>query len=189
VLARVASALAAFHAVRVAEIVRRFGPGDDLAVVEPWVALVTRVFPGLRETFEAALRHVRDAAPPDDPTRATLVHRDFYDHQVLVAPERIGFLDLDTACLGDAEIDVANFCAHLRLRALQKNRSTAAAIGLAREFIAVYSAARPATDADRIRWYQASTLLRLACLYALRPAWHALAPRMADDSRKVLSEA
>ena len=186
VLARVATALAAFHGVHVPLVERRFGPRDDLAVVEPWVSLVTAVFPPLAGIFEVRLADLQEAAPGDDPRRATLVHRDFYDKQVLVTGARIGLLDLDTVCLGDAEIDVANFCAHLRLRELQKDGSAAAAISLVQHFIAAYVACRTATDPNRVRWYQASALLRLACLYALRPAWHALAPRMLEESRKAL---
>jgi len=186
VLARVAAALAAFQALRVPGIERRFGPEDDLAVVRPWVSLVGGVFPDLAVKLEGCLSALREGAPGNDPGRASLVHRDFYDKQILVTPARIGLLDLDTVCLGDPEIDVANFCAHLRLRSLQKYSSCASAVPLAAVFLAAYTACQPRTDVSRVRWYLASTLLRLACLYALRPAWRTLAPRLLDESREAL---
>src|SRR5207244_234147 len=82
----VAAALAACHALRVPGIERCFRPQDDLAVVEPWVALVRAVFPELAASLEGCLTDVRMEVPRDDPGRASLVHRDFYDKQILVAP-------------------------------------------------------------------------------------------------------
>jgi len=155
-------------------------------VVGPWVSLVGGVFPDLAVKLEWCLSALREGAPGDDPGRPSLVHRDFYDKQILVTPARIGLLDLDTVCLGDPEIDVANFCAHLRLRSLQKYSSCASAVPLAAAFLAAYAACQPRTDVSRVRWYLASTLLRLACLYSLRPAWRALAPRLLDESREAL---
>ena len=185
-LGRVAAALAAFHALRVPGIERQFGPADDLAVVEPWVALVGAVLPELAAMLEGSATDVREGMPRDDPGRASLVHRDFYDKQVLVAPARVGLLDLDTVCLGDPEIDVANFCAHLRLRSLQWHSSGDAAGPLTTRFLGAYRACRPRTDMHRVRWYLASALLRLACLYSLRPSWQALAPRLLAESRQAL---
>src|SRR2546428_1906801 len=182
-LGRVAAALAAFHALRVPGIERQFGPADDLAVVEPWVALVGAVLPELAGMREGSATDVREGRPRDDPGRASLVHRDFYDKQVLVAPACVGLLDLDTVCLGDPEIDVANFCAHLRLRSLQWHSSGDAAGPLTTRFLGAYRACRPRTDMHRVRWYLASALLRLACLYSLRPSWRAAAPRPLQGSR------
>jgi len=186
VIGRVAAALAAFHALSVPGIEKRFRPEDDVAVVEPWVALVGAVLPELAAMLEGSATDVREGMPADDPARAALVHRDFYDKQILVAPARVGLLDLDTACLGDPEIDVANFCAHLRLRSLQWHSSSDAARPLTTRFLAAYRACRPCTDMHRVRWYLASALLRLACLYSLRPSWQALAPRLLEESRQAL---
>ena len=97
-----------------------------------------------------------------------------------------GFLDLDTVCQGDGEIDVGNFCAHLVLRALQAGSSTEAAERLGEMLVASYRTARPAADPRRVAWYRASALLRLACVYALRPWWHGLAPALIDESRRAL---
>src|SRR5207244_75081 len=119
VVGRVATALAAFHALGVPEVDRRFGPADDLAIVRAWVPLIGGIFPRLASPLGSALAGLERAAPHDAVAVPALVHRDFYDKQVLVGTSTIGFLDLDTVCQGDGEIDVGNFCAHLVLRALQ----------------------------------------------------------------------
>ncbi|TMA49139.1 MAG: hypothetical protein E6J76_13645 [Deltaproteobacteria bacterium] len=186
VVGRVATALAAFHALGVPEVDRRFGPADDLAIVRAWVPLIGGIFPRLASPLGSALAGLERAAPHDAVAVPALVHRDFYDKQVLVGTSTIGFLDLDTVCQGDGEIDVGNFCAHLVLRALQAGISTEAAERLGEVLVASYRAARPAADPRRVAWYRASALLRLACVYALRPWWHGLAPTLIDESRRTL---
>jgi hypothetical protein len=102
----------------------------------------------------------------------------------LLRHRRGRLLDLDTAA-SDGEIDVANFCAHLVLRALQSPSSAWDPILLGEAFVEAYrtrrAIARPLLD-----WYRGSALLRLACLYALRPRWRALAPQLAAASRRAL---
>jgi Ser/Thr protein kinase RdoA (MazF antagonist) len=102
------------------------------------------------------------------------VHRDFYDKQVLCLDDAApAVIDLDTAARGDREIDVANFCAHLRFRALQHGREP-----LYAELEDAFLGAYPATlDRHRLDWYRRATLVRLACNYALRPRWRHVAPR------------
>src|SRR5262249_20962035 len=183
---RVANTLAAFHALRVPEADRRFGPADDLTIVRGWAPLIGGIFPRLTSPLGSALAELERTVPADAVAVPALVHRDFYDKQVLVGTSTLGFLDLDTACQGDGEIDVGNFCAHLVLRALQAGTSTESAERLGEILAASYRAARPAADPRRIAWYRASALLRLACVYALRPWWHGLAPTLIDESRKAL---
>ena len=183
---RVASALAAFHALPTADVERRFGPGDDLAVVRPWVDLIGALFPALVSPLAAALAAVERHVPPEATAPPALVHRDFYDKQVLVGASRVGLLDLDTVCQGDGEVDVGNFSAHLVLRALQEGAGAETAGPLAEALVAAYRAARPGADPRRIAWYRSAALLRLACVYALRPWWHALAPVLLDESRRTL---
>ena len=156
------------------------------ALVGSWVALAGGVYPNLAPALAATLGALQAQLPVADATHASLVHRDFYDKQVLVGSSTIGLLDLDTACLGDGEIDVANFSAHLALRALQSQAAVEAFRPLREQFVEAYAAHRPATNMRLVTWYRASALLRLACIYALRPWWHTLAPRLIDESSRVL---
>ncbi len=183
---RVVSALALFHSFDVSGIERQFQPEDDLAVVGPWVVLVSAVFPALAAGLEEALARLRKALPADAPAARSLVHRDFYDRQVLVSTSRIAFLDLDTACRGHAEIDVANFCAHFVLRGLQWHSRADAFARLDDDVVTHYRQLRPDTDVNLLSWYRASALLRLACVYSLRPWWHSLTLQLIEASRHAL---
>ncbi len=183
---RVAAALALFHSLPVSGIEGQFQPDDDLAVVGPWVVLVSTVFPDLAAGLEEALTELRKARPAAAPAAWSVVHRDFYDRQVLVSPSRIAFLDLDTVCRGHAEIDVANFCAHFVLRGLQWHSRTEAFARLGEEFVTHYRGLRPSTDVNLFSWYLASALLRLACVYSLRPWWHSLTLQLVEASRRAL---
>ncbi len=183
---RVAAALALFHSFDVSGIEGQFQPDDDLALLGPWVVLVSTVFPDLAAPLERALAQLRRALPAAAPAACSLVHRDFYDRQVLVSPSRVAFLDLDTVCRGHAEIDVANFCAHLVLRSLQWHSRADAFSRLDDEFVTHYQGLRPGTNANLLSWYLASALLRLACVYSLRPWWHSLTLRLVAASRHAL---
>src|SRR4029077_18992672 len=130
------------------------------------------------------LARLRRELPAAAPAAWSLIHRDFYDRQVLVIPSRIAFLDLDTVCRGDAEIDVANFCAHFVLRGLQWHSRADAFTSLEDEFVTHYRGLRPGTDVNLLSWYRASALLRLACVYSLRPWWHSLTLQLVEASRR-----
>ena len=183
---RVAAALAFFHSLPVSGIEGQFQPDDDLAVVGPWVALASTVFPDLTSGLEGALARLRRALPAAAPAAGSLVHRDFYDRQVLVSPSRVAFLDLDTVRRGHAEIVVANFCAHFVLRGLQWHSRADAFAGLDDAFVTHYRGLRPGTNANLLSWYLASALLRLACVYSLRPWWHSLTLQLVEASRHAL---
>ncbi len=183
---RVAAALALFHSFDVSGIEGQFQPEDDLAVVGPWVVLVSAVFPDLAAALEEAMARLQKALPAAAPAACSLVHRDFYDRQVLVSPSRIAFLDLDTACRGHPEIDVANFCAHLVLRSLQWHSRANTFARLENDFATHYHRLRPDTDVNLLSWYRASALLRLACVYSLRPWWHSLTHQLVEASRHAL---
>ena len=59
---------------------------------------------------------VYDATP-------VLTHGDFYDDQILVAPEQVIILDLDEARPGHPLVDVGNFLAHLSVRSDESGRA------------------------------------------------------------------
>lgn len=185
-LGRVATMLAAFHGLDLPEITRHFTAVDDLAIVRSWVSLVADVFPDLAAGAAAALAVLERARPERSSTEPALVHRDFYDKQILLGPDSLAILDFDTMCLGDGEIDAGNFCAHLTLRALQEPSQDWDPEAAAQGFLDAYRTARPRTDPTRVAWYRASALLRLACVYALRPWWRSLAPLLVDASRRAV---
>ena len=170
-----ASTLAALHGLPFVVEDRAFGASDELDLVTQWVELARVLAPSLATVLTEARGRLAAGVPgPGD--APSLLHRDFYDRQILfAADEPPAVLDLDTAAMGDRELDVANFCAHMRLRGLQFDRLDAC-LGWADAFVAAYPAP---LDRHRCDWYRRSTLVRLACNYALRPRWRHIAAELA----------
>ena len=95
-------------------------------------------------------------------------HRDYHPGQLLLAPEGVTLLDLDTAAMAERELDAGNFLAHLDLFELARRSVPRAE--LCETFRVAYerrSARR--LDSRRLLWYRACALLRLACVYRFRP--------------------
>lgn len=159
---------------------------DEIETVASWVAAASAAFPHAEERLEQLRRCHARAAPPAHAKRLVPAHRDFHDGQILAAGGGLVLVDLDTACHAPAELDVGNFLAHLRLRALEGNDARWGRINSA--FLSGYaeSAGHDAIEPGRLRWYEAGALLRLACVYAFRPRWTALSDRLLNDSRECL---
>ncbi len=172
----IAAALADFHRLAVGGAERTYGLFDEINLLEGWTSLIADLFPDLAAALNESYAELVRTQPTIGGTKA-FVHRDFYDKQVLLSPHGLTFLDIDTACEGDAEIDLGNFCAQLRLRGLQFGLQAKCA-HLERTFLAAYPAK---VAAERVAWYRRSSLLRLACGYALRPNWRHLTPALLEQ--------
>ena len=126
----------------------------ELEILE---ARIDRSPPEIGEAVRAAL----PAVVPDAWDDRTVVHRDLYEEQVMVA-EQIGLIDLDDAALGPPELDVGNLLAHLDLLALKTSTDLAAA---EEALLEGYHRSRPALDAELLTQCRALTALRLACIH------------------------
>jgi aminoglycoside phosphotransferase len=157
------------------------GPGHDAAaeieVLEKWLDRVGTFASGTaaaaRGHAEPVFARLRENAAP-----AALLHRDLHDKQVFLPPGgRVGLLDVDTLTMGEAALDVANLLAHLELRALQGHCAERASVEVAAAFVRGYEP----SDAVRARLpaYLDASRLRLACVYAHRPAAD-LVPRLLE---------
>ncbi|MFN7915351.1 MAG: aminoglycoside phosphotransferase family protein [Vicinamibacterales bacterium] len=111
-------------------------------------------------------------------------HRDFYDKQVLIDNGRLWIIDLDTLAHAPRALDVGNFVAHLRLRTRQGYLDGASERRARLAFVGGYGAT--CTDAG-LAWWTASALVRLAVIYAVRPAWRHLASGLLRDASAVLA--
>lgn len=173
VLAAAAAAgrlLAALHAAPVPADAPRHDAAAELAVLQRWVGHA-RAY-GLLELDVAPVAALLAEAPAG----AALLHRDLHDKQLLVDDDGVvGVLDLDLAAVGEPALDLANVLVHLELRALQGADAdlTAAAGDALLEAYAPSSAVRA-----RLPAYAAATRLRLAAVYAFRPAARELVPRL-----------
>lgn len=148
----------------------------EAAVLSTWLTHAERfsALPRL-EAVRLAVAATCAALGAGSPDPETLVHRDLHDKQLVWDGATLGVLDLDTAASGEAALDLANLAVHLDLRLLQGALSPAArdtALGLV-EQVAVAVGATPA----RLTAYAQAARLRLACLYAFRPAAAGWLPR------------
>ncbi len=169
-------AVRALHGAAPPPGVPRHSPAAEVAAAGRWVRPATALST-VPTGLDRALRHAADllAEPAGPPV---LVHRDLHEKQALIDGDRAGLLDVDTLAVGDAAVDLANLLVHLDLRTalgLPPERGRA----VADAFLDAY---QPTAEiVARIPAYTASTRVRLACVYAFRPAEQAGAARLITD--------
>ena len=142
----------------------------ELAVTRRWVDLATDHHlledraDAVDQLLASAAADLTGAAGP-----AVLLHRDLHDKQLLIEDATVGMLDFDLAARGDPALDLANLLTHLELRARQGRCSLERA---QRCTTAVHDGYGPVPEdwRRRIAGYQLTTRVRLACVYAFRPA-------------------
>lgn len=155
---------------------------DEVELVVRWRDALRSSLPDIAALVERAAARLERRTV----ATTTLVpcHRDFYDKQWLLASDRATLVDLDTACLAEPELDVGNFSAHLTLRGLQYP-------GLEieeprRAFFEGYLRRAGRLAFDRLTFYEASALVRLACVYGLRGRGRDLVAGLADAALTAL---
>ncbi len=92
---------------------------------------------------------------------STVVHRDLYEEQIMVA-DRIGLIDLDDAALGPPELDVGNLLGHVDLLALRSGRDLSV---IGEQLLAGYARTGAALDGRLLERCRLLTRLRLACIH------------------------
>jgi aminoglycoside phosphotransferase (APT) family kinase protein len=91
----------------------------------------------------------------------TVVHRDLYEEQVLLA-EEVGLIDLDDTALGPPELDIGNLSAHLELLGLRARRDLSL---MERAVLEGYASAGGSLDPSLFAHCRGLALLRLACIH------------------------
>lgn len=172
--ADIADALAAARRPRPAtgdgaEALPVHGPEQEAAVLADWLertAAWTGAQPPFAQAVRTACRTLKGL-----PAAATVpTHRDLHDKQLLWDPGLgAGLLDVDTACLGDPALDLGNLRAHALWRERQGVWSAARADVVRRTVDEL--ALAEGLPAPRVGLYEYATLLRLRCVYALRPRY------------------
>lgn len=189
---RMAASIAALHAAQ-ASLPRRWTAHREVRNTAEWIAKLTGRggTPGGRalELLGRLEREAERLPATDD----TVVHRDFYADQVRDCGGATAILDLDDVRCGDPAVDVGNFLAHLALRPLQFPETAGACARARAPFLEAYRQRREgalgAGFAQRVRFYEAASLLRLSGVYAGRPRWSGSLPRaLLEACERVLAE-
>lgn len=160
-------------------------PRQEAEVLRGWFSNASRrgLLTGLVEDPEALGRAVEEVCAElvrDLPGTMTLSHRDLHDGQLLWSGETLSLIDLDTACLAEAELDLGNLIAHAELMAVQGRLSERGAERLS-PVLELMCSSVPA-HAQRLRTYRRSAALRLVFVHAFRPGARAWLPRWARRS-------
>ncbi len=98
------------------------------------------------------------------PGPSCLLHGDFYYDQVLIRRKRSArFLDLDNLAFGDPIIDLASFCAQLRLLAARGKLDEQRAEWICARFISGYeSASESRVATHKLNWHISARLIELS---------------------------
>ena len=142
---------------------------DEMKVLERWIKPVTNTFPIVKQDLNSLFDYLKDRGSTIEAGNLVPVHRDFYDKQILVNGNTIAFLDFDNVSMGDPAIDIGNFLAHLYLRMVQIGEDTACFNQFGTIFLKAYAPPSEKEFSSRITLYTVTSLLRLACVYLVRP--------------------
>jgi hypothetical protein len=86
---------------------------DELAILEQKLPLVLVDYPQWEGRIKTILTkcHILGTSIAEYPVCG--IHRDYYFDQIIVNKDRFYLLDFDLYCLGDINLDIGNFIAHL----------------------------------------------------------------------------
>jgi len=102
----------------------------------------------------------------------TMIHRDFYDAQIIWDGRRVWILDFDQLCVGDPALDVGHCVAHLASLAYRVTGRPDSLAVAARILLETYLKSNPISIESRLPFYKACTFIKLAAKEARRKREH-----------------
>lgn len=177
----VGAAVARLHAAAPRPGAGRHDAAAELAVTRGWLERAHAY--GLLDTASSVIREAEQAAVrllAGPPCEATYLHRDLHDMQVLVdGSGAVGILDFDLATTGEPALDLANLLVHLELKAALGACAAERAADCAEAVVAGYAPSREVWG--RMPGYSLTARLRLAAVYAFRPAYAQVGAALLSD--------
>jgi len=177
------------HAPRAA--LELHGPAEEARVLDRMAERVRACGLDLPAGWtELRARFAEHAREQRTPTSFALCHRDLHDRQLLDLGGAIGLVDFDLLCQADPALDAANLCSHLQLRSLQalEGATPQAILACARALLDGLERDGEPDFRSRLRFYEASSFLRLALVHRSRPRWEPLVAPLLDYARRCLDE-
>lgn len=143
-------------------------PSDRWQTLERWNTCIRQLLPELwppADDLMGALSVAYAGLSAPDPV---VIHRDFYESQLLTGHDGAIVLDLDTLAIGDRAVDVGNFLAHQWLWCLERGLGFDRYQTIAETFLETYEK-RTSPLGDRTLSYEwASSLFRIGAIHAFR---------------------
>ncbi len=156
---RTAAALAGLHA-QFDEKLSVWKPEDFLVEAKETQKMLCSLSPEETVRIEGVYEKLEKRIPASR-FEPAFVHGDFHHGQVLVEPERVGFIDFDRSHTGNPLADVGNFAAHLRLLGLESRLNKSK--DLAQRWAEAYAdRAKTRIEPDEWNWWTALSLFFLS---------------------------
>lgn len=185
-LEKTALLLANLHHLKV-ETERKWNFPEELTVVKKQTELISSILPDLYGKLQDLIFKLEKRAASLNFSAFHLLHGDFYYGQVLVDQDRVWFLDLDEAILGDPLLDVGNFIAHLQYLGLISPGATW------KNYIQLFQnsyfqAAGENLNPQKLTWFKAYSLIKLAIwpFRTLKSNWQKMIEQIIDLVTKEL---
>jgi tRNA A-37 threonylcarbamoyl transferase component Bud32 len=188
--ARLGERLAVFQEDEISSDITVFSLPDEFGVLERWrekIETAVGVLPAGWSEVHARLLAVSKSLPP---ARMGLAHRDLHDRQVHLVQGEVTMLDFDLLCCADVALDPGNLVAHLRWRALLglHGASQESCRALESAFLESLGRSHEEGFEKRLAFYTASTFLRLALVYRLRPRWSGRVTELVSQAQAILDD-
>lgn len=158
-LTRTGRALAKIHLSGV-EVRQHWGMEDEAKVLGDALAKASSLRPANARELARISARANNALAATAPVQPVLIHRDFYQEQVLVTENKISLLDFDLASMGDPAVDLGNFIAHLRELSLRKYDDSAFFYQQEQWFLSGYAQVNPTPDPARTELLAQTSLAR-----------------------------
>ncbi|WP_243858880.1 phosphotransferase [Actinomyces sp. ZJ308] len=150
------------------------GPRQETEVLRRWFASAHRY--GVIDQSNLLREQVVDTCLRlrEDDGAHVIAHRDLHDGQLLWDGRDLSLLDLDTAAMAEAALDLGNLWAHVDLMAV-RGRLGPESHARVRDLLDDLARTLPTTT-ERLEAYYRSSALRLVFVHAFRPAAHRWLP-------------
>ena len=143
---------------------------DETKAVERWIILIDRLRRLDSRTRRLHFWMKRVGRRLQQGPRV-LLHRDFYDAQLVATRGGWALVDLDTVGVGDRELDIANYVAHLiwnGIRTYGPRKARREAATFLHSYLKRQRGKFPGLNGRRLRFYLVSSLVRVSLIHSLR---------------------
>jgi hypothetical protein len=186
---RLGSALRAIQSGSLAGLPNH-GPEDELSVLDGLAERTLAAQVVVPPAWNEVRRRTGHALARSGDVAHCLAHRDLHDGQIHECRDGLVLFDFDLLCVADPLLDAANLIAHLKLRELQgitdADERTVKACG--RALLDGLDRDAEPDFRPRLRFYQATTFLRLTLVYALRRRWAHLSHNLLELARRCVDD-
>ncbi|MGF1694909.1 phosphotransferase [Vibrio lamellibrachiae] len=115
---KIAECLHKLHTSRV-KVTRTHTIDDEMLALEDYLNNVGNNNSKWRTDIDIILLRCRSLSTLLPQNQQCIIHRDFYQDQLIINGDSLYLLDLDLCCLGDPALDIGNFIAHIQEQCLR----------------------------------------------------------------------